>query len=266
MVIASWNVNGLRAVLKKDAFRPFLTACKPDIVCLQETKALKDQVEIDLPEYEEYWFSAEKKGYAGTAIFSKISPLSAIYGLPPEVAEKYDLADTYGSALLEGRTLTLEFEQFYVNTVYTPNVKDDLSRLPLRMAWDRAYLAFLRSLEKKKPMIFCGDLNVAHTLDDLARPKENEGKKGFTEEERSGFDALVKAGFLDSFRQFHTGPGHYTWWSPWGNARANNVGWRIDYILLSHTLKRALEGARIHPQVAGSDHCPVSISLDTRKI
>ncbi len=165
--------------------------------------------------------------------------------------------------MIEGRTLTLEFEKFYINTVYTPNAKDDLSRIPLRQQWDAAYLAFIRSLEKKKPVIFSGDFNVAHTPNDLARPKENEGKKGFTREERSGFDAIIEAGFIDSFRQFHDGNGYYTWWSHWGGARARNVGWRIDYILVSPHLQKALKSATIYPQVIGSDHCPVGIELET---
>jgi exodeoxyribonuclease-3 len=261
MTIASWNVNGIRAVVKKGALASFIQAVRPDILFLQETKARKDQVEADFPSYEEYWYSAEKKGYSGTAIFTKATPLSAIYGLPEAFRKTYSLADRYGDAFLEGRTLTLEFADFYVNTVYTPNAKDDLTRIPLRTHWDKVYLAFIRSLEKKKPVIFGGDFNVAHTPDDLARPKENEGKKGFTKEERAGFDAIVKAGFVDTFRQFHKGNGHYTWWSHWGNARANNVGWRIDYILVSPKLKKALKNAKIHPDITGSDHCPTSVEL-----
>jgi len=262
MRIASWNVNGIRAAVKKGAFQSFVQNFRPDILCLQETKAEQGQAEVDLPQYEEYWHSAKKKGYAGTAIFTKYAPLSVFYGLPESFAEKYQLTDRYGDALSEGRTLTLEFEKYYVNTVYTPNAKDDLTRLPLRKEWDRAYLAFVRLLQKKKPVIFCGDFNVAHTAEDLARPKENEGKKGFTAEERAGFDALVRDGFIDSFREFHTGSGHYTWWSHWGNARERNIGWRIDYMLLSPTLRRRLRAARTHPQTLGSDHAPVSILLD----
>lgn len=262
MKIISWNVNGIRAVSKKDVLIPFIEEFRPDILCLQETKASKDQVIVDLPEYEEYWYSADKKGYSGTAIFTKKSPLSVLYGLPEMGKEAHALTDTYGNALLEGRTLTLEFDKCYVNTVYTPNVKDDLTRIPLRQRWDAAYTTFIQSLEKKKPVIFCGDFNVAHTPDDLARPKENEGKKGFTKEERNGFDALIKAGFIDSFRQFHTGNGFYTWWSHWGDARAHNVGWRIDYILISPQLRKILKGAHIYPQIIGSDHCPIAIAVD----
>jgi exodeoxyribonuclease-3 len=263
MKIVSWNVNGIRAVLKKDILLPFIEELQPDILCLQETKANKDQVEIDLPQYEEYWYSADKKGYSGTAIFTKKKAKSVLYGLPEAFKNRYTLSDTYGDALTEGRVLTLEFETFYINTVYTPNAKDDLTRIPLRQQWDPAYLAFIQSLEKKKPVIFCGDFNVAHTPDDLARPKENEGKKGFTKEERTGFDAIVRAGFIDSFRQFHTGNGFYTWWSHWGNARANNVGWRIDYILVSPQFGKTLISGSIYPEVIGSDHCPVGIELDT---
>ncbi len=261
MKIISWNVNGIRAVLKKDVLLPFIEKFQPDILCLQETKASIDQVEIDLPDYEEYWYSADKKGYSGTAIFSKKKAKSVLYALPEVFKEKYKLTDKYGDSLTEGRVLTLEFEKFYISTVYTPNAKDDLSRIPLRQHWDPGYLAFIQSLEKKKPVIFCGDFNVAHTPDDLARPKENEGKKGFTTEERGGFDAIIKAGFIDSFRQFHKGNGYYTWWSHWGNARTNNVGWRIDYILVSSQLKKKLKSANIYPQVIGSDHCPIALEV-----
>ena len=261
MKIISWNVNGIRAVLKKDALIPFIKESQPDILCLQETKANKDQVEIDLPNYAEYWCSADKKGYAGTAIFTKTKPMSVSYGLPEDFSDTYRLHDSYGDALTEGRALTLEFERFYVNTVYTPNAKDDLTRIPLRREWDTAYLAFIQTLEKKKPMIFCGDFNVAHTSDDLARPKENKGKKGFTKEERNGFEAFMEAGFIDSFRQFYIGNGHYTWWSHWGDARIRNVGWRIDYILLSPQLRTKLRSASIYPQVIGSDHCPIAIEF-----
>ena len=264
MNIISWNVNGIRAVLKKGALMPFIESYRPDILCLQETKASKGQVETDLPGYEEYWCSADKKGYAGTAIFTKSAPMSVLYGLPERFSAGHSLADKYGDALREGRTLTLEFERFYVNTVYTPNAKDDLTRIPLRQKWDAAYLAFIKSLEEKKPVVFCGDFNVAHTPDDLARPKENEGKKGFTKEERAGFDEVISAGFIDSFRRFHTGNGHYTWWSHWGDARARNVGWRIDYILVSPQLRNVLKSASIYPLIAGSDHCPVAVGLDVR--
>jgi exodeoxyribonuclease III len=262
MKIFSWNVNGIRAVLKKGDFQRFIEQYDPDILCLQETKAQRDQVEIEIPNYDEYWFSAEKKGYSGTAIFTKHPPISVIEGIPAEIAQKYALTDSYGDTTKEGRVLTVEFEPFYVSTVYTPNAKDDLSRLPMREKnWDPAYLEYMESLEKIKPVIFCGDFNVAHTELDLARPKENIGKKGFTDEERSGFDAMVQAGFEDTFRLFTQGNGFYTWWSHWGGARERNVGWRIDYVMASEALVPMIQKAQIHPEVLGSDHCPVSIEI-----
>ncbi len=262
MKLYSWNVNGIRAVLKKGDFERFIEAHEPDILCLQETKANKDQVEVDLPQYEEYWNSAEKKGYSGTAIFTKYPPIDAIYGLPDDIVKQYELADGYGDTTKEGRVVTLEFEPFYVSTVYTPNAKDDLSRIPMRENWDPAYLAFMKRLEAVKPVIYCGDFNVAHQEDDLARPKENVGMKGFTNEERAGFDAMVNAGFVDSFRMFTKGNGHYTWWSHFNQARERNVGWRIDYIMVSEALRDVVKQAHIHADVYGSDHCPVSIELE----
>jgi len=263
MKIFSWNVNGLRAVLKKGDFQRFVETYKPDVLCLQETKAHRDQVEVDLPEYDEYWNSAEKKGYSGTAIFTKHAPINVIEGIPTEIAQKYQLSDAYGDTTKEGRVITLEFEHFYVSTVYTPNAKDDLSRIPMRTQWDPAYLEFMVSLEKMKPVIFCGDLNVAHTELDLARSKENEGNKGFTKEERVGIDNMLNAGFVDTFRMFTTGGGFYTWWSHWGAARERNVGWRIDYIMASKNLMPIIKKANIHTEVLGSDHCPVSIEINT---
>jgi exodeoxyribonuclease III len=261
MRIFSWNVNGIRAVHKKGQLTTFIDAYKPDILCLQETKAQEHQSEVDLPEYDEYWNSAERKGYSGTAIFTKIPPLNVIRGIPESITHKYDLSDAYGDTTKEGRVITLEFEPFYVSTVYTPNAKDDLSRIPMRTQWDPAYLEFMSSLKEQKPVIFCGDFNVAHTEDDLARPKENEGKKGFTREERAGLDAMMGAGFVDTFRMFTKGSGHYTWWSHWGAARDRNVGWRIDYVMVSSELVPVVKRAQIHPQVYGSDHCPVSVEL-----
>jgi exodeoxyribonuclease III len=261
MKIFSWNVNGIRAVLKKGELLRFMEEYKPDVLCLQETKASRDQVEVDFPEYEEYWNSADKKGYSGTAIFTKIAPESVILGIPEKIAKKYGLTDTYGDTCKEGRVTTLEFEHIYVSSVYTPNAKDDLSRIPMRQQWDPAYLEFIQSLEKKKPVVFCGDLNVAHTPDDLARPKENEGRKGFTKEERQGIDNILKAGYLDTFRLFTKGGGHYSWWSAWGAARERNVGWRIDYIFASESLRSIIKKASIHQHVYGSDHCPVSVEL-----
>lgn len=261
MKIYSWNVNGIRAVLTKGALQGFIEKHQPDILCLQETKANKDQVEVDLPEYEEYWHSAEKKGYSGTAIFTKIPPENALFGLPEDLVKKYELADGYGDTTKEGRVIALEFEHFYVVSVYTPNAKDDLSRIPMRQHWDPAFLEYMKRLESEKPVIHCGDFNVAHTEDDLARPKENKGKKGFTEEERQGFTAFIENGFVDTFRLFHQGNGFYTWWSHWGGARERNVGWRIDYVLVSESLTPLVKQADIHPDVMGSDHCPVSIRL-----
>lgn len=261
--IFSWNVNGIRAVIRKNEFTPFIKKCQPDILCLQETKAKQGQAEIDLPDYNEHWNSAEKAGYSGTAIFSKTEPIKVINSLPDNIVKKYKLEDDYGDPNKEGRVITAEYNKFYVVTVYTPNSKDDLSRIPLRHKhWDPAFLEYCKQLEKKKPVVFCGDLNVAHTEDDLARPKPNVGKKGFTAEEREGFDNFVKAGFVDTLRMFHQGNGYYTWWTHWANARANNVGWRIDYFLVSEALKSHVKAAEIHADVMGSDHCPISITLD----
>lgn len=261
MKIFSWNVNGIRAVLKKGDLERFLKEYNPDILCLQETKADRGQVEVDFPDYEEYWCSAERKGYSGTAIFTKYSPEAVYFGLPQDIVEQYNLADEYGDTSKEGRVITLEFEGFFVSTVYTPNAKDDLSRIPMRQAWDPAYLTYMKRLQEQKPVIFCGDLNVAHTELDLARPKENEGKKGYTAEERAGLAAYLEAGFVDTFRLFEKQSGHYTWWSHWGGARERNVGWRIDYIFASEALVPLVKHARIHPEVMGSDHCPVSLDI-----
>lgn len=261
--IISWNVNGIRAVHKKGLFLPFIEEHAPDILLLQETKAEQSQSEVDLPQYEEYWNSAEKKGYSGTAIFTKEKPLSVINGLPEEICQKYGLTkDSYGDPTKEGRVIAAEYPKYWVVSVYTPNAKDDLSRIPLRhQQWDPAFLAYMKQLEEKKPVIFGGDLNVAHTQDDLANPKSNEGKKGFTEEERSGIDRIIKAGFIDTFRLFTQGKGHYTWWSHFANSRARNVGWRIDYLFISPALKTRVKTAEILPQVMGSDHCPIKLVL-----
>lgn len=260
----SWNVNGIRAVVRKGDFPKFIAKHQPDILCLQETKAERGQAEIDLADYEEFWSSAEKKGYSGTAIFSKIKPQDVIYSLPEDLEKKYQLAgDGYGDPNKEGRVIAAEFDKFFVVTVYTPNAKDDLSRVSLRhKQWDPAFLEYCLRLQKKKPVIFCGDLNVAHRPEDLARPKENEGKKGYTAEEREGFQKFVDAGFLDTFRLFTQGKGHYSWWTHWANARARNVGWRIDYFLASKSLKPKIKAADIHADQMGSDHCPVSLTLD----
>ncbi len=273
MKIISWNVNGIRAVHKKGLFVPFIEKYQPDILCLQETKAQEHQSEVDLPDYEEYWNSAEKKGYSGTAIFTKEKPLSVLNNLPEAIAKKYNpegkstssgagLKDKYGDSNTEGRVIAAEFKNFFVVSVYTPNAKDDLSRLTLRhKQWDPAFLEYMKELEKTKPVIFCGDLNVAHTPDDLARPKENEGVKGFTKEEREGIQKIIDVGFMDTFRIFTKGNGHYSWWSHFANARARNIGWRIDYIFASEKLAKKIKKAEILPEVLGSDHCPVLIEI-----
>lgn len=264
MKIYSWNVNGIRAVIRKELFKPFIEKENPDILCLQETKAQQGEAVIDLPGYIEYWNSATKKGYSGTAIFTKEKPISVVNDFPADIMEKYHLTDDKDrDSSAEGRIIAAEFDKFYLITVYTPNSKDDLSRIPLRHKhWDPAFLAYCKQLEKKKPVLFCGDLNVAHTPDDLARPKPNEGKKGYTVEEREGFQNFLDAGFADTFRMFTKGNGHYTWWTHWANARANNVGWRIDYFLASDGLKKHVKKAAIHADVMGSDHCPISVTLD----
>lgn len=263
MRIYSWNVNGIRAVLKKGALQEFLAEHKPDILCIQETKAQEGQAETDFEDYSEYWNSAEKKGYSGTAIFTKTKPKNVIKGFPDNFANKYNFIDqNVKDAATEGRVLTAEYDDFYLVTVYTPNASDDLRRIDLRhKQWDPAFLAYVKELEKKKPVIFCGDLNVAHTEDDLANPKPNIGKKGFTTEERQGFQNFIDAGFIDTFRLFQQGNGFYTWWSHFANSRVRNVGWRIDYFLVSPSLKDRIKTAEIHPKVIGSDHCPVSITL-----
>jgi exodeoxyribonuclease-3 len=263
MKLYSWNVNGIRSVVKKGLFVPFVQQHQPDILCLQETKAERGQIEIDLPGYHEYWNSAIKKGYSGTAIFSKQEPLSVINGFPEEFAQRFKFADELQrDSTEEGRVITAEFPHFFAVTVYTPNAKDDLSRLPLRHKhWDPAFLAYCKQLETKKPVIFCGDLNVAHTELDLANPKPNRGKKGFTNEEREGFQNFLDAGFIDTLRLFKQGNGHYSWWSNFANARARNVGWRIDYVLVSSAMRNAIQAADIHTDVMGSDHCPVSLTL-----
>jgi exodeoxyribonuclease-3 len=264
MKLISWNVNGIRSVLRKDALLPFVKSADPDIFCLQETKAQVGEATVDLPEYQEYWYSAAKKGYSGTALFSKPKPLAVVNGLPADIVARFDLPeDGYGDPHDEGRVIAAEYPKFFLVTVYTPNAKEDLSRLPLRAKhWDPAFLAYCLQLEKKKPVVFCGDLNVAHTELDLANPKANKGKKGFTDEERAGFQAFLDSGFVDTLRLFKQGSGLYTWWSNFGGARQRNVGWRIDYFLVSSSLKDKVKAADIHPTVMGSDHCPVSVILD----
>lgn len=252
MKLISWNVNGLRAVLKKN-FVDFVLAEDPEILCLQETKARPEQVELplDLAHYRTYWNSAEKAGYSGTAIFSKTPALSVRYGL----------GDTAHDA--EGRVITLEFEDWFLVTVYTPNSQNGLKRLPYRQDWDAAFLRHLQKLEAEgKPVIFCGDLNVARHEIDLARPKENRKSPGFSDEERAGFEAIAAAGFIDTFRHFYPEmPDRYSWWSYRAGARARNVGWRIDYFCTSARIIPQLKRAEILDQIPGSDHCPVLLEL-----
>ena len=249
MKLISWNVNGIRAALKK-GFIDFIEAERADIVCVQETKASPDDVEAVWPSrYEAHWNAAEKKGYSGTLILSRHKPLAVTRGIG--VAE-HDR---------EGRVLTAEYADFFLVNVYVPNSKRELTRLPYRQQWDRDFLAHLKHLEQTKPVIWCGDLNVAHTALDLANPKANVKNHGFTPEERAGFDASVSAGFVDSFREFEKAGGHYTWWSPMMGARARNIGWRLDYFRLSAALRPKLKSAFIRKDVLGSDHCPVGIEL-----
>lgn len=255
----SWNVNGIRAVINKGALQKFVKAEQPDILCLQETKARQGQAEIDLPEYEELWNSADRPGYAGTAIFTKIKPISVRNGLPTST----EMADEFGDPLSEGRVLTAEFEKFFLVNVYTPNSKPDLSRLSIReKKWDPGFLKYLKELEKDKPVVVCGDFNAAHTEMDIARPGQNHHSAGFTDEERRGIGNLLGAGFVDTFRALHPDEQRYTWWSHWGHARENNVGWRIDYFFVSKSLENDLKAAEIYEQYLGSDHCPVSIDLE----
>jgi exodeoxyribonuclease III len=262
MKIYSWNVNGIRAVIRKELFYSFIKEHQPDILCLQETKAQQGQAEIDLPDYEEYWNSAEKKGYSGTAIFTKVKPIAIINDIPEKFLKESGLvADGYGDANKEGRVIAAEFDDYYLVTAYTPNAKDKLARIELRQDWDKAMIAYCKNLQKNKPVIYCGDMNVAHKEIDLARPKENEGNKGFSLQERGGFDAWLDAGFVDTLIMFETGGDYYTWWTAWGGARDRNVGWRIDYFLISEALQQRMLSAGIHADVLGSDHCPVSIEI-----
>lgn len=251
MKIISWNVNGIRAVLNK-GFYEFVEKEKPHILCLQETKASPEQVELDLKDYKyRYWNSAQKKGYSGTAVFCKDEPLKAFNDMG------IDEHDT------EGRVCTIELEKFYLVNVYTPNSQRGLERLDYRQhKWDVDFLKFVKKLEKKKPVIFCGDLNVAHREIDLANPKSNVKNAGFTPEERAGFDNIIKAGFVDTFRHFTQEGGHYTWWSYMGQAREKNVGWRIDYFLASPSIMPSIKKSYILPAVMGSDHAPVVLEIN----
>lgn len=259
MKIYSWNVNGLRAVINKGALQQFIAAENPDILCIQETKAKPGQAEIDLPTYEEIWNSAERPGYSGTAIFTKIKPLSIRNILPTDC----DFKDQFGDPCTEGRVLTIELADFYLVNVYTPNSKRDLERLKLRAKkWDPAFLRYLQDLERTKPVVVCGDFNAAHAEIDLARPASNHHNAGFTDAEREGITKLITAGFIDTFRFLHPDARRYTWWSHWGHAREHNVGWRIDYFFISQSLQKNLLAAEIHESYLGSDHCPISIDLE----
>ena len=246
----SWNVNGLRACMKK-GFQEYFEAADADIFCLQETKLQEGQIDLELPGYHQYWNYAEKKGYSGTALFTKEEPISVRYGIG---IEEHDM---------EGRVITAEFPEYFVVTVYTPNSQDGLKRLYYRMTWDDDFRAYLQELDKKKPVVVCGDLNVAHKEIDLKNPKSNRKNAGFTDEEREKFTLLLEAGFTDTFRHFYpTQEGIYSWWSYRFKAREKNAGWRIDYFLASKRLDSRLKAAVIHTEIFGSDHCPVEVDID----
>ena len=250
MKLISWNVNGLRACVGKN-FMEFFQEVDADIFCIQESKLQEGQIDLELSGYHQYWNYAEKKGYSGTAIFTKQEPLNDFYGIGIEEHDK------------EGRVITLEFDKFYMVTVYTPNSQNELARLSYRMEWEDVFLAYLKKLEEKKPVVVCGDLNVAHKEIDLKNPKTNRKNAGFTDEEREKFSVLLDSGFIDTFRYFYPdAEGIYSWWSYRFQARAKNAGWRIDYFLVSEGLKDALKSAHIHTDILGSDHCPVECVLD----
>lgn len=249
MKLISWNVNGIRACVQK-GFLDFFKEADADIFCIQESKMQEGQLELELPGYHQYWNYAERKGYSGTAIFTKQEPLSVMYGMGIEEHDK------------EGRVITLEFEDFYFVTVYTPNSQNELARLEYRMQWETDFLIYLKKLEEKKNVIFCGDLNVAHQEIDLKNPKTNRRNAGFTDEERGKFTELLQAGFIDTFRYFYPDQeGIYSWWSYRFSARAKNAGWRIDYFIVSEDLKDRLVDAKILTEVLGSDHCPVELDI-----
>jgi exodeoxyribonuclease-3 len=249
MKLISWNVNGLRACVQK-GFLDYFKEADADIFCIQESKLQEGQIDLPLEGYHQYWNYAEKKGYSGTAIFSKIEPIAVSYGINKE---EHDM---------EGRVITLEFEDFYMITVYTPNSKEKLARLEYRMKWEEDFRAYLNNLDKVKPVIICGDLNVAHEEIDLKNPKSNRKNAGFSDEEREKFTTLLNSGFIDTFRYFYPDKeGAYSWWSYRFNARANNAGWRIDYFCASERLKDRLVSADIHSEVLGSDHCPVELII-----
>jgi len=249
MKMISWNVNGIRACLK-NGFMDFLERESPDIMCIQETKVQSGQVQLGLDGYFQYWNYAERKGYSGTAVFTKIKPNDVILGIKNSEHDG------------EGRVLTLEFDDYYLVNVYTPNSQRGLTRLDYRQKWDQDFLNYVKALENKKPVIFCGDLNVAHKEIDLKNPKTNVKNAGFTPEERKGFDNIVDSGFLDTFREFNKEPNNYSWWSYRFNAREKNIGWRIDYFCISEILRSNLKDAFIMSEIMGSDHCPVGIIFE----
>ena len=249
MKLISWNVNGIRACLKK-GFLDFFKEVNADIFCLQETKCQQGQVELEIEGYTSYWNSAEKKGYSGTAVFTKKKPLNVTYGIGKEEHDK------------EGRIITLEFENFYLVTNYTPNAKRELERLDYRMIWEDEIRKYLLNLNKTKPVIMCGDLNVAHEEIDLKNPKTNRGNAGFTDEEREKMTELLNAGFTDSFRYLYPEKQEYSWWSYMGHAREKNIGWRIDYFITSKDIKKNIKEATIYSEVLGSDHCPIGLEIN----
>lgn len=271
MRLFSWNVNGIRAVVKKGALQDFIAKYQPDVLCLQEIKISLAQVEeLRLKEmfgeYEQFYTPAERAGYAGTAVWVKkaITRVGLVNGFSAEILQEYpDLSnDKYGDATDEGRLTGVELEDFYVISTYVPNAKEDLSRLGLRQKdWDPALLQLMLQLDEKKPVVICGDFNVAHAEIDLANPKQNKGKHGFTDEERAGFGNFIKAGFLDTFRFLHPTEIKYSWWSHWARSRERNIGWRIDYFLASKKLEKRILKADICAEIMGSDHCPVSLEL-----
>ncbi|MBQ6510781.1 exodeoxyribonuclease III [Candidatus Saccharibacteria bacterium] len=261
MKLYSWNINGLRAVLKRQDLQKMLESENPDVLCLQEIKAKPDQIDFEFAGYNAYWNPAKRLGYSGTMILVKKGLKAKPIISALKSSDNSD--DTLCKLLEEGRIIALEFDQFFLVNVYTPNSKPDLSRLKTReLLWDPAFLNYLKELEKEKPVITCGDFNAAHEEIDIARPKTNHHSAGFTDEERQGITNIISKGFIDTFRALHPKDIRYTWWSHWGHARENNVGWRIDYFFISSELSSALNKAEIYEQIQGSDHCPISIEMD----